>query len=54
MKCIPDEPVESSLEPAGIKGRPKEARVSTRPAHVTARTGFALDDGTVQMNIKPD
>lgn len=54
MKCILDEPVESSLEPAAIKGSLKEAGVGTRPAHVTARTGFALDDGTVQMNIKPD
>lgn len=54
MKCIPDEPVEGTLEPATIKGSLKEAEAGTRPEHVTAQTGFALDDGTVQMNIKPD
>lgn len=36
------------MKQAGVYMWPK------RVQHVTAQTGFALDDGTVQMNIKPD
>lgn len=57
IECIADETAESLLEPDTIKGGIKEAWVFMWPKrvrHATAQTGFALDDWTVQMNIKPD
>lgn len=36
------------MKQAGVYMWPK------RVQHVTAQTGFASGDGTVQMNIKPD
>lgn len=57
IECIADETVESLFEPDPIMGGIKEARVYMWPKrvkHVTAQTGFAFDDGRVQMTIKPD
>lgn len=57
IECIAGETIESVLQPDTIKGGMKQAGVYMWPKrvqHVTAQAGFALDDGTVQMNIKPD